>query len=79
MQTVSMLELRQHAREIVERVRRGQRFVLTYRGRPTARIEPLADADGVRENDAFYRLAELADSAGEAMSNREMDEAIYGT
>ena len=78
MQTVSMLEFRRHARKIVERVHNGQRLILTYRGRPMARMEPLEDADEIRANDPFYRLAKIADGTGRSMTNRDMDEAIYG-
>ena len=77
MQTVSMLEFRQHAQQIVRRVRQGQSVILTYRGRPAARLEPLTDV-GAQADDRFYRLADLADGAGESLSNREVDEAVYG-
>ena len=40
MKTVSMLEFRKNAMEIVKGVQRGQRVVLTYRGEPVARLEP---------------------------------------
>ena len=76
MKSVSMVEFRHHAQEVVERVRRGQRLVLTYRGKAMARIEPI-DAKAT-EDDPFYALAKLADAEGETLSNREMDEAVYG-
>jgi len=73
---VSMVELRHHAQEIVDRVRRGQRMVLTYRGKAMARIEPVETTAAA--GDPFYALATLADSEGVSLSNREMDEAVYG-
>ena len=76
MKTVSMLEFRRQALDVVRSVQRGQRMILTYRGKPMARLEPLASpATG---KDPFYALAGLADEAGKSMTNREMDEAIYG-
>jgi prevent-host-death family protein len=72
-----MLALRQHAREVVEQVQRGQILVLTYRGRSVARIVPIrsetADAD-----DPFYGLADLADRRGASLTNRQIDDLVYG-
>jgi antitoxin (DNA-binding transcriptional repressor) of toxin-antitoxin stability system len=77
MKTVTMLELRQHADRIVAQVQGGQRFVLTYRGKPVMRLEPIY-ADRVAEDDPIYGLASLADTEAEGMSNDDIDEAIYG-
>lgn len=76
MNSVSMVEFRHHAHEVVERVRRGQRLILTYRGKAMARIEPVDTQ--ASEGDPFYALARLTDVEGESLSNREMDEAVYG-
>ena len=76
MKTVSMLELRKNAQEIVEKVERGQPYLLTYRGRPVARIEPVDNA--VQKDDPFYSLGELADRKGKNMTNHDIDEALYG-
>ena len=76
MKTVSMLELRQNAQAIVEKVERGQPFLLTYRGRPVARIEPVETS--AEKDDPFYSLGELADHNGKSLTNREIDEALYG-
>ena len=76
MKSVSMVEFRHHAQEVVARVRRGQRLVLTYRGKAMARIEPVEAQ--TTEGDPFYALAKLADTEGKSLSNREMDEAVYG-
>lgn len=76
MTTVSMLEFRRNARAIIQQALQGQRFVLTYRGRPVLRLEPIAD-EVVTEDDPFYGLAGLADEAGEPLSNRDMDRIIY--
>ena len=76
MQSVSMVEFRHRAQDVVERVRRGQRLMLTYRGKDIARIEPVEAQ--TTAGDPFYALAGLADADGKSLSNREMDEAIYG-
>jgi prevent-host-death family protein len=77
MKTVSMLELRQRADQIIGRVRRGERFLLTYRGKPVAKLEPVQDT-AIAADDPFYRLADLAADKGKSLTNREMDELIYG-
>jgi len=74
--TVSMLELRRNALGIIKEVQQGRRLVLTYRGKPMARIEPLESSPG--GEDPFYDLADLADIEGQSLTNREMDQVIYG-
>ncbi len=76
MKTVSMLDFRRDARTVIERVRRGQRVLLTYRGRPMARIEPIVP-DATPE-DPFYALAGEAVPAGPGLTNRQIDETLYG-
>lgn len=71
-----MLELRRNAQSIIEEVQQGRRLVLTYRGKPMARIEPLES--GPVDEDPFYDLADLADAEGQSLTNREMDQVIYG-
>jgi len=75
--TISMLELRRDAEHIVHRIQAGERLVLTYRGKPVARIEPVSDATADAD-DPFYSLDCLADTKGGTLSNREMDEILYG-
>jgi antitoxin (DNA-binding transcriptional repressor) of toxin-antitoxin stability system len=41
MKTVTMLEFRKNAEGILRRLGRGERFVLSHRGRPAARLEPV--------------------------------------
>jgi prevent-host-death family protein len=76
--TITMLDLRRRAEAIVEEVQRGQTLVLTYRGRPVMRLEPVRSLTA-EEDDPFYRLADLADRKGASLSNSEIDEIVYGT
>jgi prevent-host-death family protein len=76
--TITMLDLRQRAEQIVDEVQAGQTLVLTYRGRPVLRLEPI-QPDGVDADDPFYRLADLASNRGSGLSNREIDEIVYGS
>jgi prevent-host-death family protein len=75
--TVSMLELRLRAKEILGQVRAGRPIVLTYRGQPAMRLEPIAPVEADAE-DPFYHLADLSKRRGKSLSNREIDQAVYG-
>lgn len=77
MTRVTMLEFRRHAERTIRRVQGGERLLLTYRGRPVVRLEPVLQ-DEVREDDPVYALADLADSGGRTLSNAEMDGIVYG-
>ena len=78
MKTVTMLEFRRHAKAIFARVAKGESLVLTYRGRPVLRLEPLAESDAdVADDDPFYSLARFATPSGETISNEQMDRVVY--
>ncbi len=78
MKTVSLLEFRKKARTVLNCVKRGQSVVLTYRGKPVARLEPMTSRSAP-EPDPFYSLDRLAAVGGESLSNDEIDRAVYGT
>ena len=68
---VTIVELREPAEEIIGAMQKGQRMVLSYRGRPVARLEPiLADAA-----DEDYRLTDARD---EPLTNEQINEIVYG-
>jgi prevent-host-death family protein len=77
MKTVTMLEFRLNAEKIIAQVQKGQHLILTRRGKPVARLEPIvgktADPD-----DRFYTLGELADNSGESLNNSQIDDIVYG-
>jgi prevent-host-death family protein len=77
MKRITMLELRRNAEQVIKSAQRGQRMILTYRGRPVARIEPIVETapDG---DDPFYHIGEVADRAAENASNDEIDRIVYG-
>jgi antitoxin (DNA-binding transcriptional repressor) of toxin-antitoxin stability system len=77
MKTVSMLQFRKEADAVLRRVAKGQAFVLTYRGKPVARLEPL-DRDEVPADDPIYRLYELASPTAEPIDHSEIDRIVYG-
>jgi len=74
-----MLDLRRDARRWLEAVRNGERLVLTYRGKPVARLEPVRpEASGVPEDDPLLRIDDFAvDGAGGRLSNADIDRVVY--
>ena len=52
-------------------------LALTVRGKPVARLEPVAGTPS--EDDPLYRLGQLAVSGGKSVSNRDMDRLIHET
>ena len=77
MKTISMLELRQDAKRIIRQLSRGQRMVLTYRGKPVARPEPLHETTPA-VHAPFHQLADLAVDEGSGLTNKEIDKIVYG-
>lgn len=75
-----MLEFRRDARRALDAVRRGERLLLTYRGRPIARLEPVREAPaGVPADDALLRVEEYAvEGPRRKLSNAEIDRLVYG-
>jgi len=72
-----MLEFRHHAEEIIAQVQKGQRMILTRRGKPVARLEPIA-AKSQTDDDPFYSLDELSDEAAASLDNDQIDDILYG-
>ena len=77
MKTVSMLDFRHHAEKIIAQVQKGQRIILTRRGKPVARLEPIVP-ETLDADDPFYALAELAEPGGGSLSNAQIDDILYG-
>ncbi|MEK7676177.1 MAG: type II toxin-antitoxin system prevent-host-death family antitoxin [Verrucomicrobiota bacterium] len=80
MKTVTMLEFRQDAEGVLRRVAKGERFVLSHRGQPAARLEPLnalPSADPAR--DPFLGIARRAQPSPKAQTKHaEIDRILYG-
>lgn len=76
MKTISMLYLRNHAEEIIAKVQKGQRLILTRRGKPVARLEPIVSESG-NADDPFYSLIERS-VAGKSLTNKQIDDILYG-
>ena len=77
MNQVTLVEFRKDAEKVLRRIQRGERLILTRRGQPVARLEPISQLSA-QEDDPIYRLADLAQEGGKAMTNQAMDREIYG-
>ena len=78
--TITMLDLRKRAAQVVREVAGGQEYTLTYRGKAVLKMSPL-EQNTPLENDAFFRLMdELGQhqpERTETLSNQDMDRLIY--
>lgn len=71
-----MVELRTETDKLIQALREGESFCLTYRGKRLARVIPETPADRPGEDDPLYRFHQGATGA-EPLTDREMDAAIY--
>ena len=78
--TVTMLEFRQDAEGILRRISKGERFVLSHRGRPAARLEPIAtSAPSDPANDPFVAIARRATRSPKGKTrHQDIDRILYG-
>jgi prevent-host-death family protein len=80
MKTVTMLKFRQDAGGVLRRVARGERLVLSHRGKPAARLEPLAAAPPHDPaSDPFLGLARRAKPSPKGKTRHaDIDRILYG-
>ncbi len=71
-----MLDFRLNTEHIIMQVQKGQRMILTRRGKPVARLEPIDDQEPDTD-DPFYSITDLA-VEGASLSNKQIDEILYG-
>ena len=76
MKTVTIVEFRNNMEATLRRVARGEGVLLTRRGRPVARLEPVLDRK-IGLDDPIYSLGALAVD-GESLANEEIERELYG-
>jgi len=76
MERVSILQFRRQAAAIIRKVQQGKRLIVTYRGKPVMRLEPIR-AQPISPEDPFYTLDQLAVADGAALTNEEIDQIVY--
>ena len=70
----TVLDMRRNPKKILDAIARNETVTLSHRGKPVARIEPVANAGrcGAAEHPAFGAWADRADLADPAEYVREM-------
>jgi antitoxin (DNA-binding transcriptional repressor) of toxin-antitoxin stability system len=80
MKSVTMLEFRRNAEGVLRRIANGERFVLSHRGKPAARLEPVdGGAKEYRNDDPFLTIAQRAlPSPKGKTEHHDIDQILYG-
>jgi antitoxin (DNA-binding transcriptional repressor) of toxin-antitoxin stability system len=80
MRTVTMLEFRKNAERVLRRVAKGERLVLSHRGKAAARLEPMTAAPGTAlADDPFLRIGRRATASPKGKTKHaEIDRILYG-
>ena len=80
MTKVTMLEFRRDARGVLQRLARGERFLLSHRGKAVARLEPVeAQGDPDPETDLFLTIGRRARRSPRGRTKHaEIDRILYG-
>ena len=80
MSTITMLDFRQQADKVIQRLARGESLLLTHRGKPVARLEPPAkEATAISADDPVFHVVDHTfDGSGKSLSNKEIDRLVYG-
>lgn len=76
MEQLSILEFRRDMKRVIRAVQRGKRLIVTYRGKPVMRLEPLQERH-VAGDDPFYSIGQLAAAEGQVLTNEEIDQIVY--
>lgn len=80
MKTVTMLEFRKNAEGVLRRIAKGERFVLSHRGKPAARLEPLEPSRPADPaNDPFLAIGRRAKPSPIGKTKHaDIDRILYG-
>lgn len=76
MRRISLPEFQRDAETVIRQAQQGQRMILTYRGKPVLRLEPIRQQIA-ESDDPFYSLGRLASREADALTNEEIDKVIY--
>ena len=80
MKIVTILEFRRDAAGVLRRVARGERLVLSRRGKPAARLKPLErTVRNDSENDPFLSVRRRATASPKGKTRHaDIDRVVYG-
>ncbi len=80
MKTVTMLEFRRNAAGVLKRLHKGEALILSHRGKPAARLEPISGPNArVPADDPALHLSSFAvDGPGGKFTSKDVDHLLYG-
>lgn len=80
MKTITMVDLRSRAAQVLLRLSNGERLLLSYRGKQVARLEPFhSPEERMPETDPFLTVATRAKpSKKSAAPHDHIDSFVYG-
>ena len=80
MKTVTMLEFRRNAEAVLRRIAKGERLLLSHRGKPAARLEPVAaPASAALPDDPFLSIGRRETPSPKGRTRHaEIDRILYG-
>ncbi len=80
MKTVTMLEFRRNTAGVLKRLGQGEPFILSHRGKPVARFEPIMDKDAsLQPDDPALNLSGFAvEGPGGKFTSKDADKLLYG-
>ena len=79
MKTVTISEFRRDAAGILRRIAKGERFILSHRGRPAAILEPLTGYKANLGSDPFLTVADRATPSPKGkIRHQDIDQILYG-
>jgi antitoxin (DNA-binding transcriptional repressor) of toxin-antitoxin stability system len=80
MKTITMLEFRHNAQSILRRIAKGERLLLSHRGKLAARLEPLTTPpDRVLSNDPFVTIGSRATASPKGKTKHaDINRIVYG-
>jgi antitoxin (DNA-binding transcriptional repressor) of toxin-antitoxin stability system len=80
MSTITMLELRRESAAVLSRLSRGERLILSHRGKPVARLEPVGRGEPTApDTDPFLNVGARAVSAPKGSTDHlQIDAILYG-
>ena len=74
-----MLEFRLDSRSVIRGLSRGVRYVLTYRGKPLAKLEPILASQVSDPDDPIFSLRKRAQpSPLGTLEHEQIDRMVYG-
>ena len=74
-----MLEFRKNAEGVLQRIARGERLLLSHRGKPAARLEPVRPTNRPTHDDPFLTITQRATPSPKGpLRHEDIDCVLYG-